>query len=58
MVVYRNVVVGSRMIRFSLVIGHSKPDMPGMELWPIYRHTSGLTNELLILNLEKMEKVR
>ena len=45
-VVHENVVGGSSMIRFPLVIAVSERDMPGIEPGPLGWHTSALTNEL------------
>ena len=45
-VVHENVVSGSSMIGFPLVIAVSDQDMPGMEPGPPGWHTSALTNEL------------
>ena len=45
-VVHKNVVGGSSMIGFPLVISVSERDMPGIEPGPLGWHTSALTNEL------------
>ena len=45
-VVHKNVVGGSIMIRFPLVIAVSEWDMPGIKPGPLGWHTSALTNEL------------
>ena len=45
-VVHKNVVGGSSMIGFPLVIAVSERDMPGIEPGPLGWHTSALTNEL------------
>ena len=45
-VVHENVVGGSSMIGFPLVIAFSERDMPGIEPGPLGWHTSTLTNEL------------
>ena len=45
-VVHKNVVGGSSMIEFPLVIAVSKRDMPGIEPGPLGWYTSALTNEL------------
>ena len=44
-VVHENVVGGSSMIGFRLVIAVSEWDMPGIEPRPLGWHTSALTNE-------------
>ena len=41
-----NMVGGSSMIGFPLVIAVSERDMPGIEPGPLGWHTSALTNEL------------
>ena len=45
-VVHENVVGGSSMTGFPLVIAVSERDMPGIEPGPLGWHTSALINEL------------
>ena len=45
-VLHRNLVGGSSMIVFPLVIAVSERDMPGIKPGPLGRHTRTLTNEL------------
>ena len=45
-VVHENVVDGSSMIRFPLVIADPERDMPGIEHVPLGWHNSTLTTEL------------
>ena len=45
-VVQENVVDGSSLTRFPLVIGDSEPDIPGIEPLPLGWHTSTPTTEL------------
>ena len=45
-VVHRNMVDGSSMIGFPLVITDSEQDMPGIEPWPLGWQTGALTTKL------------
>ena len=45
-VVHINMVGGSSMMEFPLVIAVSEQDMPGIKPGPVGWHTSALTNKL------------
>ena len=46
-VVHKNVVGGSSMIRYLVVIAESLQEMPGIKPGPLGRHTKALTTELM-----------